>query len=148
MSNRILLPIDRSEHARAACELAAELFDSGTLVFLHVIDPAEASYSAETAVPDIPERWYEQQEERAKNHFDELEAIARDHGLDVERLVEAGKPAQTIVETARDGSIDHIVMGSHGRQGVSRLLLGSVAETVVRRSPVPVTVARKRAESE
>lgn len=148
MGSRILLPVDRSEHARAACELAGELFDSGTLVFLHVIDPAEASYSAETAIPDIPERWYEQQEERAKNHFDELEAIARDHGLEAERIVEAGKPAQTIVETARDGNIDHIVMGSHGRQGVSRLLLGSVAETVVRRSPVPVTVAREPPESE
>jgi nucleotide-binding universal stress UspA family protein len=148
MSTRILLPVDRSEHARAACELAVELFDEGTLVFLHVIDPAEASYSAETAVPSVPERWYEQQEERAKNHFDELEGIARDHGLAVERVVEAGKPSQTIVETAREGGIDHVVMGSHGRQGVSRLLLGSVAETVVRRSPVPVTVARRRAESE
>lgn len=142
MSSRILLPVDRSEHARSACELVLDLFDSGTVVFLHVIDPAEASYSAETAVPNIPERWYEQQQDRAETQFDDLEQLVRDHGLDVERLIEAGKPAQTIVDTARDQNIDHIVMGSHGRKGVSRLLLGSVAETVVRRSPVPVTVAR------
>lgn len=148
MGKRILLPVDQSEHARSACELAVELFDSGTLVFLHVIDPAEASFSAETAVPSIPEGWYEQQEDHAQRHFDELEEMARDHGLDVERLVETGKPAQTIVEVARENRIDHIVMGSHGRKGVSRLLLGSVAETVVRRSPAPVTVARKPLEDD
>lgn len=146
MGPRILLPVDRSEHARTACNLTLELFDSGTLVFLHVIDPAEASYSAEAAIPNIPEKWYEQQRENAEAEFDELERMAREHGLTVERLIEAGKPAQTIVEMANEADIDHIVMGSHGRKGVSRLLLGSVAETVVRRSPVPVTVARDRAK--
>lgn len=148
MSRRILLPVDRSEHARVACELTLELFDSGTLVFLHVIDPAEASYSAEASVPNIPEGWYEQERNRAEGQFEELETMAREHGLEIERHIEAGKPAQTIVNTAANEDIDHIVMGSHGRKGVSRLLLGSVAETVVRRSPVPVTVAREPPEKD
>ena len=59
----------------------------------------------------------------------------------LERAVEGGKPTRVIVDYAEDEFIDHVVMGSHGRQGVSRLL-GSVAKTVVRRSPVPVTVTR------
>lgn len=142
MGTRILLPVDRSEHAQAACDLAVELFEDGTLVLLHVIDPAEASFSAETAIPNIPDSWYEREKERADEHFEELERRASEAGLATERRLEVGKPAQQIVEIAGEDDIDHVVMGSHGRQGVSRLLLGSVAENVVRRSPVPVTVAR------
>ena len=146
MSARILLPVDQSDQATAACELAIDLFEDGTLVLLHVIDPAEASFSAETAIPNIPDSWYEREKERADEQFTELERLASAAGVETERVVEVGKPAQTIVEKATEGEIDHIVMGSHGRQGVSRLLLGSVAENVVRRSPVPVTVARSGAE--
>ncbi|MEF8936623.1 universal stress protein [Halobacteriaceae archaeon SHR40] len=146
MGSRILLPVDQSDQAIAACDLAIELFEDGTIVLLHVIDPAEASFSAETAIPNIPDSWYEREKERADEQFAELESQASAAGVDTERLVEVGKPAQTIVEMATETDIDHVVMGSHGRQGVSRLLLGSVAENVVRRSPVPVTVARSDPE--
>jgi nucleotide-binding universal stress UspA family protein len=57
-------------------------------------------------------------------------------------VTEIGRPSRAIVEYAEEHDIDHIVMGSHGRSGVTRILLGSVAETVVRRSPVPVTIVR------
>jgi nucleotide-binding universal stress UspA family protein len=60
----------------------------------------------------------------------------------VDTTAEVGGPANAIVECAEEESVDHIVTGSHGRSGVTRILLGSVAETVVRRSPVPVTVVR------
>ncbi|WP_436902180.1 universal stress protein [Halovenus halobia] len=146
MATRILLPVDRSDHAETAYNLAADLFESGTIVLLHVIDPADASFSAETSVPNIPEDWYETRQKRAEKQFAALDAMAEDAGLEAEHLVETGKPAATIVETATEEDIDHIVMGSHGRQGVSRILLGSVAETVVRRSPVSVTVAREQSE--
>ncbi len=146
MATRILLPVDRSDHAETAYNLAVDLFDSGTIVLLHVIDPADASFSAETSVPNIPEDWYETRRNRAEQQFAALDTMAEDAGLETEHLVETGKPAATIVETATEEEIDHIVMGSHGRQGVSRILLGSVAETVVRRSPVPVTVAREQSE--
>jgi len=146
MGSRILLPVDQSEQATAACDLAIELFEDGTLVLLHVIDPAEASFSAETAIPNIPDGWYEREKEQADEQFAQLESRASAAGVETERAIEVGKPAQTIVEMATEENIDHIVMGSHGRQGVSRLLLGSVAENVVRRSPVPVTVARSSSE--
>jgi nucleotide-binding universal stress UspA family protein len=59
----------------------------------------------------------------------------------VRTVHEVRHPARTVVDHATRDDVDHVV-GSHGREGVSRLLLGSVAEKIVRRSPVPVTVVR------
>jgi len=148
MGKRVLLPIDKSSHAEEACELALALFPDATFVLLHVIDPAEASFSAEAPVPNIPTGWYEAEQERAEARFAEITERTSDHGIETERILEVGKPAQTIVETIDAEEIDHVVMGSHGRRGVSRLLLGSVAETVVRRSPVPITVAPTAGDDE
>jgi nucleotide-binding universal stress UspA family protein len=143
MSRRILVPVDDSEQAAAAAAFVVENFPDATPVLLHVINPAEAGYSAQASVPSFSEEWYEQQQAAATERFDELEALARDAGVeDVERVVEVGRPTATIVEYADDHDVDQRVMGSHGRSGVSRLLLGSVAEIVVRRASVPVTVVR------
>jgi len=60
----------------------------------------------------------------------------------VETATEVGQPSRTIVAYAQEHDLDHVVIGSYGRKGLSRVLLGSVAELVVRRSPVPVTVVR------
>jgi nucleotide-binding universal stress UspA family protein len=121
-----------------------ETFPDATLVLLHVVDPAEASYGAQASLPTASEEWYENEKTRAERTFEQLGERASEHGIDVESTLEVGKPSQTIIDYAEDESndIDHIVMGSHGRDGVSRILLGSVAETVVRRSAVPVTVVR------
>ena len=143
MGKRILVPVDGSESAESAAEYVVENFPDATVVFCHVINPAEAGYSAQASVPSFSQEWYEQQHESADALFDELEATAAEAGVaDVERALEVGRPTQTIVEYADEHDIDQIVMGSHGRSGVSRILLGSVAETVVRRATVPVTVVR------
>jgi nucleotide-binding universal stress UspA family protein len=136
----VLVPVDESERAQTACELAADLFPDGTVVLLHVINPAEAGFSADAAMPTFPEGWYDQETERAESVLDDAEASIE--GVTVERVVEVGQPTDSIIDAVEEYDIDHVVMGSHGRQGVSRLLLGSVAENVVRRSPVPVTIAR------
>lgn len=143
MAKRILVPVDSSDQATAACEFAAEEYPDATLVLLHVINPAEAGYSAEASIPSFSEEWYEQQETTAEALFDDLEAVVTAAGVDsVERVIEVGQPTKAIVEYADEHDIDQIVMGSHGRSGVSRILLGSVAELVVRRASVPVTVVR------
>jgi len=138
---RVLVPVDGLERGQRAVELATTLFPAGTVVLLHVINPAEAGFSSEATVPSFPDGWYETERERVRSVFDEIEAAVGDE-VTIERQIEPGKPARTTIETADEREIDHIVMGSHGRKGVSRILLGSVAESVVRRSPVPVTVAR------
>jgi nucleotide-binding universal stress UspA family protein len=142
MVDRVLVPIDGSEHAYQASDFVCEEFGDATMVLLHVINPAEAGYSGQAPFPTFSEDWYEQEQERAEELLDEVEAEADACGVETERIVEVGKPTRVIVEAAQEHDVDHVVMGSHGREGVSRMLLGSVAETVVRRSPVPVTVTR------
>lgn len=141
MAERVLLPIDGKEHARRSFELAAELFPEGTFVLLHVINPSDASVSADGAMPSFPKGWYEQQQAMADQMLVDIEQLAADSGIETEQVVELGKPARKILDTIEDREIDHVVMSSHRRQGVSRLLLGSTAETVIRCSSIPITIA-------
>lgn len=141
MDRRILVPVDGSEQSQVACDLACGLFPDGELFVLHVINPAEAGFRPEAAIPSFPSHWYDQEQSKAESIFEDLEDEVRHDTVEMNRRVEVGKPAETIVQVAKRENADHIVMGSAGRQGVSRLLLGSVAEGVIRRSPVPVTVA-------
>jgi nucleotide-binding universal stress UspA family protein len=144
MGKRILVPVDGSEQAHEACEFVIREFPGAEMVLLHVVNPAEAGYSAQASIPSFSEEWYDQQREQAEALFEEVtgEVEAADVDVDVATDIEVGKPVAAIVDHAEEHDIDQIVMGSHGRSGVSRVLLGSVAETVVRRSPVPVTVVR------
>jgi nucleotide-binding universal stress UspA family protein len=139
---RVLVPVDGSDQAHQACEFVVERFPAATMVLVHVINPAQAGYSAQASVPSFSEEWYDQEKELAEAVFDEVEADVLDTDVDTERHIEVGKPTRAIVRVAEAESVDHIVMGSHGRSGVSRILLGSVAEAVVRNAPVSVTVAR------
>ncbi|ELZ25727.1 UspA domain-containing protein [Halosimplex carlsbadense 2-9-1] len=142
MGKRILVPVDGSEQAHTAFEFVAEEFGDAEVVLLHVVNPAEAGYSAQTSIPSFSEEWYESERAAAEELFEEIAALADGTDLSLEREIEVGKPIRAIVEFADENGIDQIVMGSHGRSGVTRILLGSVAEAVVRRSPVPVTVVR------
>ncbi|QPV62171.1 universal stress protein [Halosimplex litoreum] len=142
MGKRILVPVDGSEQAHRAFEFVTEEFDDAEVVLLHVINPAEAGYSAQASIPSFSEEWYESEQAAAEELFAEIAALADGTELSTERETEVGKPTRAIVEFADENGIDQIVMGSHGRSGVTRILLGSVAEAVVRRSPVPVTVVR------
>lgn len=141
MADHVLVPVDGSEQAEAACQFVASEYPTATVTLLHVINPAEAGYSVQSSLPSASEEWYDRQKSQAESIFDDLETdLGGDR--DVQRVIEVGKPVRVIVEFAEDSDVDQIVMGSHGRSGVTRILLGSVAETVVRRSPVPVTVVR------
>jgi len=137
----VLLPVDGSDQAREACEFVAEQFPDDDVTLLHVINPVEAGYSVQASIPTYSEEWYERQTERSEEILDEMASILGGERT-VERVTEVGKPTNTIVRYAEEHDVDQIVMGSHGRSGVTRILLGSVAETVIRRSPVPVTVVR------
>ncbi|NUC72953.1 universal stress protein [Haloterrigena sp. SYSU A558-1] len=111
---------------------------------LYVIDPADFHGAAtmEATVPATYDALREQQEDTTDQILSDAEDRAeRVNGIvDTERMV--GSPARSIVEFADGHDIDHIVIGTHGRTGTSRVLLGSVAEAVTRRAPVPVTVVR------
>jgi nucleotide-binding universal stress UspA family protein len=142
MVDRLLVPVDDSDHARHALDHAVDAFPGATVVLLHVIDPGEAGFSAGASMPSFAEEWYENAKDRADALLGDYEASAASRGVTVERAVEVGRPRRVIVDYAEDHDVDHVIMGSHGREGVTRVLLGSVAEAVLRRSPVPVTVTR------
>jgi nucleotide-binding universal stress UspA family protein len=139
MPTNILVPIDGSPESSRALAFTVEEWPEAAVTLLHVIDPVEAGYSATSGIPSGAEQWYE----NAKLQADELfERASDDFDREFDTGTEVGRPASTIVDFAEEGRFDHVVMGSHGRKGVSRILLGSVAESVVRNSPVPVTVVR------
>lgn len=143
MGHTVLIPYDGSEQSARALDHVIERFDGSELVLLTVINPAESVYATgEGAVSPFPENWYESAEEQARHLASGAVERAEEAGLTVSSVVEVGRPGRAIVDYVEEHDIDHVVMGSHGRSGVTRILLGSVAEAVIRRSPVPVTVVR------
>jgi nucleotide-binding universal stress UspA family protein len=136
----ILLAYDGSDPADHALRVAVEQFDPDRVTALYVFAPGEAGY--DTRLPFGTDRELEElASERASELLSEIEQLLPER-VTVRTVHEIGDPAREIVSYAETHEVDHIVLGSHGREGVSRLLLGSVAEKVVRRSPAPVTVVR------
>jgi len=134
----VLVPYDGSRPAQQAVEYAVDNWGDTRIVLLRVIEFADGSLEA--GVDLIKERLKESRDEGAAELTDDLLETLADVDYDVETVV--GKPAREIVGYAEATDVEAIVIGSHGRTGASRVLLGSVAQTVVRRAPVPVTVVR------
>jgi nucleotide-binding universal stress UspA family protein len=138
MSTHVLVPFDGSELSVRALDHALE-DGAETITVLYVIDPLDAVYRSEAT---RGETWYESAASRAERLFERARERASGTDVDLRTASVVGKPGRDIVDFVADHDVDRIVMGSHGRRGLSRLLLGSVAERVIRRSPVSVTVVR------
>jgi len=132
----VLVPVDGSESAWSALEYAVEHHPDGELTVLYVVDPMRGDYYG-AEEHSSPVRRSEELLAEAQERL----AGAPD-GLDVETASVTGRPTDAILDYAQTHDMDQIVMGSRGRSGLSRLLLGSVAETVVRRAASPVTIVR------
>ena len=137
----ILVPIDFSESSEkaltAACALAAKTEARVHLLHAYVI-PVEPAALA----PNISEQYIEQFVGESKAQLKEL-ASKLCPGAEVGPfLVESGDPREVITAEAKRLHAEVIVMGTHGRRGISRALIGSVAESVVRTAPCSVLVVR------
>ena len=88
----------------------------------------------------VAEDWYDTAQERATEIHTTATDLAAEYDVSLNNVTEVGKPAREILEYARSHDIDQVVLGSHGRSGIDRALLGSVAETVTRRARIPVTI--------
>jgi len=128
----ILCPTDFSEHSRYAFQLACSLArDHGARVVVLYVDPPPVAYGEAIA--------RRQDSSYCTYLWQTLEDFqSPDAAVPVERRLEEGDPASTILSVARQLSADLIVLGTHGRTGLRRLLMGSVAEAVVRRAKCPV----------
>lgn len=144
MTEHVLVPMDQSPLSEKALEHALEKHDDAEFTVIHVLDFVDAGYGApmESTLPGYWEEWYESAKEEAETLFDDAQAVADDYDVTLDSEAVVGQPGRSIVEYADGNGVDHIVMGSHGRSGLSRLILGSVAENVVRRAHCPVTIVR------
>ena len=143
MNGPVLVPIDGSPAAGQALEHAYTQFPDADLILLYVMNPM-IDYSRRRSFPGYTsDDEYSSERERGEAILEAAnERVPAD--VAVETGLEAGDPARAIVAYADENEVSHVVIGSHGREGVARYLLGSVAETVVRRAAVPVTVVRPR----
>ena len=142
MYDRILVPIDGGEQAAAALEHALELatVHGATVHTLYVIDTTTSLLTV--SKDEVRGALREVGEDAAAEAFTEAEAIADGYDVAFETALREGKPDDVILDEIEANEPDVVVMGTHGREGVSRRLLGSVAERIVRESPVPVLTVR------
>lgn len=145
MTKRILVAVDGSEEAVNAARFAASEWPDAEITLLHVINPADSTTGAEGGFPGAVDQWYENARNRGERLLSEAAAAV---DADVDTRLELGRPTATILDVA-NGDVDddadpfdHVVLASQGRTGLSRVVLGSVAEGVVRRADMPVTVVR------
>ena len=140
----ILLPTDFSKHAKVALPFAIDLAKKygAKLHLIHVFDenafdPAFFSVSETTAVNYFT---------RIENGFEaEVEKFFGDldcHGINIIPILANGNAFVKIIEYAKENAIDLIVMGTHGRSGLSSILMGSVTEKVVHKAHCPVLTVR------
>ena len=134
----ILVPVDFSPDAERALDYAiglARQFQARLTLFhvIHIPVTTEVDLSS----------YYGEMETRAQQSIAAYQQRVADAGLTAEAVIMRGTPFREIVEIATTQQVDLIVMGTHGRTGLQHLLLGSVAERVVRLAPCPVMVTRE-----
>lgn len=145
---KICCAVDLSEPSWLATELAAELAKEShaqlTLVHVHTPRPPVAANVLVSSQGTLDE-----EERESVERLEEWRHDSERHAhVPVRAVVRIGDPASEIVEYADEEGCDLVVVGTHGRGGIPRLVLGSVAERVVRHAHVPVLVARNHARLE
>jgi len=141
MYDDILLPTDGSDGIAAAATHAAALADrfDATVHVLSVVDTRNRFESPTGGLS--AEAWADAERERA-DHAVEKTVAALPDAVPVETDIVEGVPKTAILDYVDERGMDLVVMGTHGRTGLDHYLIGSVAEKVVRRSPVPVVTVR------
>jgi nucleotide-binding universal stress UspA family protein len=158
---KILVPIDYSDHSYQALRWGASLAEQygAQLLLLHVLPRATEHTSREVPTNEwVPYRYYPDMGagtdlfrvdrivvdlvEEARTRLYDLAAKDLPRTLAIDVRVGIGRPAAEILQVAAEGAVDLIVMGTHGRTGLSHALLGSVAEKVMRTAPCPVFTIR------
>jgi nucleotide-binding universal stress UspA family protein len=147
MFRRIVVATDFSETAETAWAVAMDLAltHQSEVVLAHVF--VDLPVYPEVAVVAVQRVW-EEQREWVEGALGERVAAARGRGVQARWLLKTGSPTEGIVEAAREEAADLLVVGTHGRSGVSRLVIGSVAERVVRSAPCPVLIVKPQPRRE
>ena len=140
MPVHVLVAFDGSPLSERALTYAIETFPDAPITAIYVINPVDSVIDVEAGGLPVAEDWYEHAKEEATRIHTTATDLAAERNTELVTVTEVGKPARAILEYSADHDSDQIVMGSHGRSGIDRALLGSVAETVTRRAQIPVTI--------
>lgn len=144
MFKHLLVPTDFGESAQAALDLAIELAKTyeAKLTLLHVYGVPTVYY------PDAVSWPLEELGRAAQTSLDSAVAQVRARYNNTQGHVAVGDPREAILKYAKESGADLLIIGTHGRRGIAHLVLGSVAEWLVRTSPLPVlTVSMKNSQN-
>lgn len=153
MYKKILIATDGSDHAKKAITHAIELAELSEAQ-LHAVYVISLSSPPENLEIEVDSNLYDPADISTEGlkkilrregdvAIKYIEDLAKEKGMDVKKWIVEGLPAEGILKLAQEQSIDLIVMGTLGRSGIEKFLLGSVADRVIRGSRIPVLVVRK-----
>ncbi len=146
---RILWATDLSPVSEGAWRYAVKLADvfAAEVILLHVVRPTKLAGRADQLIPP-PEGWRERHVSSLQRELERRQQAIEALGLHARRKLLVGVPAEVIVAEAKAEQVDLIVVGTHGRSGLTHALLGSVGEAVIRTAPCPVLAVKVRGDSE
>jgi len=137
---KILVPVDFSEHSQKALRYAlafARQFDAEVLL-VHIVE--QMVYPGDWMYPPLAVTDFAA--EKREQMVDRLRTLAAGSGVKTQHMVRLGRAWQEVVEIAREQKADMIILATHGYTGLKHVLLGSVAEKIVRHAPCPVLSVR------
>lgn len=145
MFEKILLPTDFSDVAEKALDFVKQLRDAGTqdVIVLHVIKKNSLEVIAQySSIRDLTEVEKEVEGD-ARKQIGRIEKELRECGFNVKVRIETGFPFSEILRVETEEDVSAIVIGSHGLSNIKEILLGSVSESVIRKSMKPVIVVKR-----
>jgi nucleotide-binding universal stress UspA family protein len=134
---RVLIPTDGSRAAGAAVDHGVAVA-AATDATVHALNVVDLGALASRSGSGPPTALYEQFVERGEEATERIAERAREAGLDAVTEVREGFPGATLLEYAREADASFVAMGTHGRTGVERVVLGSTTERTIRRAEMPV----------
>jgi len=144
MFQKILVPLDGSELSEKALEYARHLGkEANSIVLLR----ARSTSAFASVGYNIPDEVFAAELETCTQYLQHIEAKLVAEGYQVILELPSGEPAEAILQVAEKDKVDLIVISSHGREGMTRFLVGSVAERVARHAPCPVMIVGRGASA-
>jgi nucleotide-binding universal stress UspA family protein len=144
MFKKILFPTDFSDLAARALEFVIQLKNSGAeeIIVLHVLDDKYFYFLDESTAIDF-EKFEKDLKRDAMNKLTAVANKLNGSGFKVKVMIARGAPVSEILKVERDEDVSIIVLGSHGISNLKEMFLGSVSESVIRKSPQPVLVVKR-----
>lgn len=139
---KVLIPVDGSEHAKHAVASLIKQHQAGGALDIHLLNvqiPVESGHARMFVTKNDLDTYYRDEGRQA---LEGAATLLKQAGIPFSEHLAIGHTAETIINFAQQHQFDQIVMGTHGRTGLTHVLLGSVASNVLRSSKVPVTLVK------